>query len=342
MDRKHIFNIEGSDSIEDRCLVGGNSSNLINLNSIKYKWASQLYATMQDNFWRPRTVNMSTDKTDYSKLTKEERRAYNGILSFLIFLDSIQVQNLPNISSYITAPEVTLALSVHAMHEANHSESYQYIIESVIPVNKREGIYEFAKTDKKLATRNAYIASIYQNFITDPSVYNFYMVLLGNYLLESLYFYQGFQFFFNLASRNLMPGTSSMIRYIRTDELTHVALFQNIIKELPDFVKILGADNIKSIFEEAVRQEIDWSTYIIGDSILGFNEESIVSYTKHLANTSYVRIGLGKLYLDTTNPYEHLELIGDNENKGTSKGNFFEVRSTNYSQPTSLNGFDDL
>ena len=140
-----------------------------------------------------------------------------------------------------------------------------------------------------------------------------------------------------------MPGTSTMIRYIRTDELTHVALFQNIIKDLTDFVEVLGKDFIRGIFLEVVEQEIDWSTYIIGDSILGINENSIIDYTKYLANNSYMRIGMGTLFERVLNPYEHLESIGDNENKGTSKSNIFEVPANlSYSQPTSLGGFDDL
>ena len=40
-----------------------------------------------------------------------ERSAYDKILSFLVFLDSIQTANLPNIGAYITANEVNLCLS---------------------------------------------------------------------------------------------------------------------------------------------------------------------------------------------------------------------------------------
>ena len=52
--------------------------------------------------------------------------------------------------------------------------------------------------------------------------------VLANYILEGLYFYNGFNFFYNLASRNLMLGVADEIRYINRDELTHVVIFKRI------------------------------------------------------------------------------------------------------------------
>ena len=195
-EKKLLFNPEGSDEIKDRKILGGNSTNLFNLNNVKYKWANQLYRSMMANFWIPEKVNVSNDINDYKKMTPEEKRAYNGILSFLVFLDSIQTNNLPNISDFITAPEINLALSVQTYQEAVHSQSYAYLIESAIPVSQRKNIYEFWKKDEELFNRNKYIAEIYQNFIDDNSDYNFAKALVADYLLEGIYFYNGFNFFY--------------------------------------------------------------------------------------------------------------------------------------------------
>jgi ribonucleoside-diphosphate reductase beta chain len=90
-------------------------------------------------------------------LTNEERRAYKGILSFLIFLDSIQTVNLPNFSEYITAPEVNLLLSIQAYQEAIHSQSYATILETVVDSSDREEIYYFWRDDEHLLERNKFI-----------------------------------------------------------------------------------------------------------------------------------------------------------------------------------------
>jgi ribonucleoside-diphosphate reductase beta chain len=75
----------------------------------------------------------------------------------LIFLDSIQTLNLPNINDYITAPEVNLILSIQDYQEAIHSQSYATILESVVPAEKRDKIYYFWKEDKHLLDRITFI-----------------------------------------------------------------------------------------------------------------------------------------------------------------------------------------
>jgi ribonucleoside-diphosphate reductase beta chain len=128
VDRKKIFNPCGIDTLDQRKIIGGETTNIFNLNNVKYQWANNLYRTMMGNFWIPEKTDLTQDKNDYVSLVDEEKDAYDGILSFLVFLDSIQTNNIPNISNYITAPEVNLILAIQTYQEAIHSQSYQYII----------------------------------------------------------------------------------------------------------------------------------------------------------------------------------------------------------------------
>ena len=131
---------------------------------------------MIGNFWVPEKVSgLNEDSIQYkSELTEYERRAYDGILSFLIFLDSIQTVNLPNFSDYITAPEVSLILAIQTYQEAIHSQSYATILESVVEPSKRDQIYYFRRDNPILLERNQYIGQIYQNFIDNPNDENFF------------------------------------------------------------------------------------------------------------------------------------------------------------------------
>ena len=117
-----------------------------------------------------------------------------------------------------------------------HSQSYQYIIESILPKQSRDLIYDKWRDDKVLFERNSFIAKIYQDFIDEQSDENFAKVIIANYLLESLYFYNGFNFFYLLASRNKMVGTSDIIRLINKDELSHVVLFRSMVKEIKNII----------------------------------------------------------------------------------------------------------
>lgn len=342
---KLLFNPKGSDKLEDRKIVGGNPTNLFNLNNVKYKWANGLYRSMMANFWIPEKVNMENDLNDYKRMTKEEQRAYNGILSFLVFLDSIQTNNLPNVASFITAPEVNLALAVQTYQEGLHSQSYAYVIESAIPPESREKIYEFWRKDNVLFKRNEYIASIYQKFIESPEdPLLFGKVLIADFLLEGIYFYNGFNFFYNLASRNLMIGTKDIIKYIHRDELTHCALFQKIIlavrEENPEMIP---DDLIYDMIKEAVEHEINWGQHIIGDGVLGMSPKAIEDHTHWLANSRLKSLKLKEIFPKVEdNPFKHLNKIADVGSHAESKGNFFEVTVTSYNQSSSLSGWEDI
>ncbi|MDD4555953.1 MAG: ribonucleotide-diphosphate reductase subunit beta [Alphaproteobacteria bacterium] len=344
MKGKKLFNVDGDDSVINRRMIKGNVTNLFNLNNVKYTWANKMYRLMMENFWIPEKVSLFDDKRAYNELTEAEQNAYDGILSFLVFLDSIQTNNLPNINDYITAPEVNLILSIQTYQEAIHSQSYAYIIESIIPADKREKIYDRWRDDEILLERNKYIAEIYQNFIDNKNDKNFAKVLIANFLLEGIYFYNGFNFFYNLASRSLMIGTADEIKYINRDELTHCVIFNNIIKEIRKENDVFFSDDeIYEMFEKAVEQEITWSNHIIGDNIMGITKDTIEQYTKFIANERLRAIGLKPLYEGfDKNPYKHLEQISDTTGEGNVKGNFFEANVTAYNQSTAVEGWDEI
>jgi len=339
--RKKIFNPNGSDDTSKRKIIGGNTTNLFNLNNIKYSWTSNMYRVMMANFWIPEKVDLSEDVEGYQNLTGAEVKAFDGILSFLTFLDSVQTNNLPNVSAYITAPEISTVLAIQTYQEAIHSQSYAYIIESIIPSSKREKIYDLWRDDKVLYTRNKTIAKIYQDFMDEETDNNFIKVLLANYLLEGLYFYNGFMFFYNLASRNKMLGVVDEIKYINRDELTHIVLFQNILKDImTENPELVPKKLVYELFEKAVSEEIEWSNHILGENIVGITKNTIEKYTKYLANDRLKALGFEPLYPNyTENPYKHLEIIADID--GTSvKAAFFESTNTNYTQSSGINGWD--
>ncbi|MBS6989262.1 MAG: ribonucleotide-diphosphate reductase subunit beta [Alphaproteobacteria bacterium] len=344
MQRKKLFNVDGDDTLINRRMIKGNVTNLFNLNNVKYQWANKLYRLMMENFWIPEKVSLFDDKRAYNELTPAEQNAYDGILSFLVFLDSIQTNNLPNISDYITAPEVNLILAIQTYQEAVHSQSYAYIIESIIPAEKRACIYDRWRDDKVLLERNKYIAEIYQDFVDERNDKNFARVLMANYLLEGVYFYNGFNFFYNLSARSLMVGTADEIKYINRDELTHCVIFANIIKEIrAENTTFFSEDEIYEMFAKAVEQEVNWSNHIIGDQVLGITPESIEKYTKFIANKRLKDIGMKPMYDGfDENPYAHLDKISDTNGEGNVKGNFFEANVSSYNQSTAVEGWDEI
>ena len=337
-----IFNPSGNDSIEHRSMWFGDTTNLMQLNDVKYSWAIGLYNQLRENFWIPQKLDVTQDVTDYKLLTTEERRAFDGILSYLTFLDSIQTCNLPHLKNAITAPEVSMCLVEQLSQEAMHNASYQYMIETIIPSDRRNSVYDFWREDKVLANRCNYIAGQYQAYLENPSGETYFTSLLADYILESLLFYNGFTYFYTLSSRMLMAGSADIFKMINRDELSHVRLFQ---KMLPEAIETFthSKEQIYEMFDTAVQNEIIWTNHIIGRDILGITEESTEQYTKYLANIRLKAIGLNYLYDEekfTKSPYDHLERFADTKSEGNTKANFFESGVTSYSMSSGIAGWE--
>jgi ribonucleoside-diphosphate reductase beta chain len=341
--RNTMFNPLGNDDVSVRSIIKGSTTGLFNLNAVKYPWAKSLYQVMVGNFWLPEKVSgLKDDARDFaSTLSTDEQRAYKGILSFLIFLDSIQTVNLPHFSDYITSPEVNLLLSIQAYQEAIHSQSYATILESVVSAEDRDEIYYFWRENPILLERNQYIGQIYQDFIDTPTDANFFRGIVANFLLEWLYFYNGFAFFDTLVDTMKMPATGRMIAYIRRDELTHVTIFSNILREIKrEFPEIYDQDVIIEMAKTAVEQEISWSSFILGNKIPGINGESTEDYTKWLANQRLNMLGIAPIFPEAiSNPYKHLDRLQD---PNADKGNFFETTVINYTQSSNMAGSWDF
>lgn len=332
-----LFNENGSDSFADQALVGGNPTGISNLNNIRYSWVTPIYRTMLANFWVPQKVSLVEDRITLKELNEFEEGALKDTLSFLIFLDSFQVNNLPNIADYITCPGVKNLLTVQAFQEVIHSETYQYILEALYPSMTRDEIYNRWRDCEPLKKRIKFIADIAQRFVDNKDEDSFVDVVIANFILEGLYFYQGFDYFHQLAHRRKLVQTDKEILYIQTDELTHMGIFVNMLKEL-------GVEKYKEriiqMFKEAVEEEIGWCHYVYGDNILGMSKKSSEQRVKSLANERLGRIGIAPIYEGVENPYKHIE---NAVKQGGSRGNFFESAAiTSYDTAASVEGWDDL
>lgn len=333
---KQVFNEHGEDSQEERKIIGGNTTGIANLNSVRYKWTNDLYNIMLNNHWIPQKTSLVEDRVTVKQLTPDELEAFKNTTSFLIALDSMQTANLPRMNAYVTAPEVSAIYTLQEFQELIHSQSYQYILQELFPNMQREEIYNYWRTNPLLLKRNKVIAQKYEAFNNNPTEENFKHAIAADFALEAVYFYSGFNFFYQLASRNKLVQVAKMIRYIEADEVTHVSFMNYQIKELFD-TKNNEQDRqlIINTLKEAAEQEIEWCWSIYGDKILGISKESTEAYVKWLVNQRSKLVGCGIIYKGfDSNPYEYL-----NEER---RENFFETTVTEYSQSSAVKGWDDF
>lgn len=344
LERKPLFNPTGDTDVRSRRMIGGNTTNLNDYNNLKYHWTSDWYRQAMNNFWIPEEINLSQDMKDYPKLPKAEREAYDKILSFLVFLDSIQTANLPNIGEYITANEVNLCLNIQTFQECVHSQSYSYMLDTICSPEERMDILYQWKTDEHLLRRNTFIGDCYNEFQTKKDAPTLVKVLMANYILEGIYFYSGFMFFYNLSRNGKMPGSAQEIRYINRDENTHLWLFRNIITELrkeqPELFDEQTVQEMRELLKEGVRQEIAWGHYVIGDDVAGLNRQMVTDYIQYLGNQRWMSLGYEAVYPDCEKEPESMRWVSQYSNANLVKTDFFEARSTAYAKSTAL--VDDL
>ena len=325
--RNALFNPSGDTEIRLRKMIGGNTTNLNDFNNMRYKWVSDWYRQAMNNFWIPEEINLTQDTKDYPLLDEAERTAYDKILS-----------------EYITANEVNLCLHIQAFQECVHSQSYSYMLDTICSPEKRNDILYQWKTDEHLLKRNTFIGNCYNEFQESQDGFTLMKTLIANYILEGIYFYSGFMFFYNLSRNGKMSGSAQEIRYINRDENTHLWLFRSIILELkkeepelftPDKVQIY-----ENMMREGVKQEIEWGQYVIGDNIQGLNRQMIADYIHYLGNLRWSSLGNPPLYEHNRKEPESMHWVLQYSNANMVKTDFFEAKSTAYAKSTALE--DDL
>jgi len=336
---KLIYNPDSQESLNDRRTFGGNPDGMLNFTKPKYKWATNLWDTMEANTWFPKEVQMTADAKDYKYLTPSEKRMYDLVLSQLIFMDSLQTNNImDNMNPYITAPEINAILSRQSYEEANHSKSYAVMVESIS--DNTDEIYDMWKTDAQLLKKNKFVADTFAKLGNEPTDTNIVLAMFANQILEGMYFYAGFAAMYALGKSGKMLGSSQMIRFIQRDEITHLLLFQNMIlstkQERPELFTKELEEEVRQMIRDAVKIESDWGKYITQGQILGLTDDIIVQYIQYLADQRLIAVGYEAEY----NVKHPIPWVDSYASFNDQRVNFFEGNVVNYSKG-SIN-FDDF
>lgn len=325
-------------------LFGGKSSGILNWNDIAYPHWYKMYKRLLGNYWQADEINMSSDVKQFLTLPQAEREAYLKIIGLLSTLDAPQTRTALLLSLYATDPSVQSILAVIAQQEAVHNESYSYVLSSIVSLEEQNKTFELGRTDPVLLKRNEQIIKQYNAFVEAPSLENILKTMVYTALLEGMFFYSGFAFFYNLARQNKMVGTSTMISYINRDELEHgrfiSELFRATLAENPEYNNETFIQWVYENFEKSVLLEIEWSEYVLAD-VDGIDLDEMQGYVKYRANKMLRMMGLYEMYPDyVDNPMRWIRAYVDNFD-GT-KTDFFEQKARNYTKTSDLNGFDDL
>lgn len=325
-------------------LFGGKASGILNWNDIAYPHFYDHREQIRSLFWQANEVDMSQDIKQFPTLTEKEQDAFLKIIGLLATLDGPQTVIAAKIADYATDPSVKSIMATIADQESEHNHSYAYVLSSVTTLDKQNESFDTGRKDEVLLERNARIMDVYNEFSEKPTMQNVLKAMVYTALLEGLFFYSGFAFFYNLARHNKMVGTSTMISYINRDELQHgrfiSELFRATLAENPELNTEELTDWVYDQFRHSVEQEMKWSRYVLA-GIDGIDLIEMEGYVKYRANKMLRMLGLSEIYPEhIENPMKWIRAYVDNFDG--NKTDFFEQKSRQYTKTSDLNGFDDL
>ncbi|RSK43090.1 ribonucleotide-diphosphate reductase subunit beta [Bacillus canaveralius] len=327
-------------------IVNGQSSNILNWDDVRFPWAYPKYKVMLANFWTPFEINMSKDIKQFQALNDIEKEAFLKIIGLLALLDSIQSDYASKAADYLTDSSLNALMIMLAQQEVIHNHSYSYVLSSIVPKKKQDEVFEFWRTEPTLQKRNDFITDGYRNFTQESTVENFLKSIIYDVILEGLFFYSGFAFFYNLARNQKMVATSTMINYINRDEQIHVGLFEKIYKEVLNENPQHRTEDLDNFaietFQRAAELEIEWGRQVIGDKIDGITMSDLEQYIQYMANKRCNQLGHGRLVFPNAPIKNPMRWIIAYQEVDLGKTDFFEQRSRQYTKTSDANGFDDL
>ena len=280
-------------------------------------------------FWRPEAYPLTKDRTDYQKLSSEQKHIFTSNLKYQIMLDSVQGRG-PGLAflPYCSLPELESCMIAWEFMEMIHSYSYTYIIKNVYAnpsdvfdkIIDDENIMERANSvtesyDDYLQSANNYGASNLWKFnledveIGKSELYEvkrkLYRAIVNVNILEGIRFYVSFACSFAFGELHLMEGSAKIISKIALDERLHLFLTQNILTKWkngsddPDMKKIAQEEegNVYRMFDKTVNEEKRWANYLFKDgSMIGLNDKLLHNYVEWIANRRMKAIGLTPIY----------------------------------------------
>lgn len=325
-------------------LFGGEASGILNWNDIPYPHFYTLRDMIRAQFWIANEVDMTSDVNQFPTLTSQEQNAFLKIIGLLASLDSSQTDLAFKISEYTTDPSVSAIMATIADQETEHNHSYAYVLSSVTDLAGQKASFESALKDPVILKRNEPIVKVYNEFADNPTIETVLNAMVYTSLLEGLFFYSGFTYFYNLARNNKMVGTSTMISYINRDEMHHALfiteLYRATLGEHPELNSEKRANWVYEQYRAGVENEIEWSRYLL-DEIEGIDLTEMEGYIKYRANKCLRLLGLSDLYPEhVNNPMKWVRAYIDSFDD--TKTDFFEQKSRSYTKTSGLNEFDDL
>ncbi|MBK9461042.1 MAG: ribonucleotide-diphosphate reductase subunit beta [Sphingobacteriales bacterium] len=284
---------------------------------IKHNDIWKMYKQAEASFWTAEEIDLSSDLSDWDKLSDNERYFIKHVLAFFAASDGIVNENLVlNFMREVQIPEARCFYGFQVAIENIHAETYSLLIDTYIKDNaEKDYLFKAFETIPAIKKK----ADWALRWIEDAP--SFAHRLIAFAAVEGIFFSGSFCSIFWLKKRGLMPGLTFSNELISRDEGLHCdfacLLYSMLEQKLPD-------TELLAIITEAVRSEQEFVTDALPVSLIGMNAAMMSDYIEFVADRLLVSLGQPKHY-KVQNPFPFMEMISLQ-----GKTNFFEKRVAEY------------
>lgn len=317
-------------------ILGSGVQDGLLLKPITYPWAYDLYNQAVANTWFPNEIQLGEDLADFKRMTDDEKHALLHLISYFNPNELLVNKALAfGVYPYINAPEAHLYLAKQMWEEANHTMTFEYILET-FPID-REKAYsahvEVPSMARKEEFESAFIKRMTEDTLdisTTEGKKDFIRNLIAyNIILEGIWFYSGFMVALSFRQRNMLRNFGSLMDWIIRDESLHlqfgINLILTVLEENEDLQDPEFAEEIRQMILGAVEMEEQYNRDMFPRGILGLNSDYVNQYVKYLADRRLEELGFDAHY-NVSNPAKWMATANDT----LQLVNFFEATNTSY------------
>lgn len=288
-----------------------------------------LYKKQLACFWTVEEIDCSDDLVHLEKSSEGELHFLKMILCFFASLDEVVTENIGvNFIEEFKNPIIRLHFATQNFFEQIHAETYSILISTYIKdPSERLRIMKAAQTvpiiNKKIKWVETWM---------NPKYTSLAERILSMVILEGVQFSGAFCAIFYFKKQGKFPGLCFSNSLISRDESCHALggciLYEHLEHKLPE-------ERVHEMMNDAVLIEKEFIKEALPVKLIGMNENEMATYIEFVADHWLSKLGYSKLY-KSNNPFPWMELLGND-----SKGNFFEVKISEYAKAGVLVEEDD-
>lgn len=304
------------------------TSNRYVLQPIVWTKVWEAYKKHQQAFWTAEEIDFPADISDWEQLSESEQFFISNVLSFFAGSDGIIFENLSiNFIDEIKVPEIRAYYGWQAAMETIHSETYALMIDTYIPEESKNrifnGIKELPGVKKK--------AEWTQKWLNQDIPFQERLVAFT--IVEGIFFSGSFCaiFWLKYVKKLMTKALGKSNELIARDESLHtdfgVLLYSYIENKLSE-------TKIKDMMSSAVDIEKEFICDSFKCNLIGINADSMKTYIEFQADRLIEKLGYSKMY-KVECPFSFMDTMSLD-----GKSNFFEQRVTDYNRPEQIEDKD--